>query len=589
MGAFFLYKKDSAVLAEEAEKIFNRKGFSQPNKFDLGEWKLLLYKKIAVEVDNYAFKENYSLFSCGTVVYKGLGYCDSLNKLLEDLISGSVNQDDLIGHFCLLFWDGQNLTALTDQLNTYHVFYNDKKTVLTSSFLAALSSSPNKLPLNRLALCEKLSAGYIVSPDTLVDGIWQIDDEGMGRFSLAEHNISFIKHLAMPEIKMHSQGKEESLNKQIEVLQRHFAQLDNINTEFGGDLGLSDGYDSRLLLACSLAYLRKPLTLHTHATSGVHDSSKAIVEAIVKYFNLRLNSVETRQLEKLSAKRVQHILEDGLMFFDSRSSHNMGAMSETYTREYKIKTIAGSKMSFNGLGGEIYRNYYESRRCGKIDFSDWLNYNVFYPFAPDVIGNRIFSDMAKYKISKVKKRLGNSCKEKVDFFTVRRYYSEVRMPDCDANNSDAQNQVTFYHMPFIQPKIISEGLAATNYIGLGGSYQSKLINRINAELSSFNSHYGYAFDKRMPLKYLLRSALKELAPVNILSLRIKEKLEKKSNITIDETSNFIESQDILKIGRDILLEKGLISNFDYSLIHYAQRPTALYICSFLSEFNDKIK
>ena len=590
MGAFFLHQTNASLDLEAAKEIFHRKGFAAPASFDLGNWRLFAYKKILLDnVENFIIDNDQSIFCCGTVIYYGLSYRDSLKRLLKDFQKNSVNQSELIGHFCLLYWNGSELKVLTDQMNTLHIFVNEETTCLSSSFLAMLSASPKPLPLNRLGVCEKLSTGYIVSPDTLVEGISRIDDKLAANFSQARHNIAFIPHPPRPDIKLHNKGLDASLNKQVEVLKNHFIKLDAMHQEFSGELGLSDGYDSRLLLACS-QFLSKPLSLHTHATKGVHDQSVQIVEQMASHIGQPLHSVTTYRPEEQSSERLAEVLEDGLLFFDSRASHNMGAFSETYTREYKVKALGDNRMSLNGLGGEIYRNYYGSRRHGSFDLRQWMDLNVYYTFAKKTMGNNeLFEEMHLRKQKKIASRLKVEYSPKIDFLWLRRYYGEVRMPDCDANNNDAQNQLSFYHMPFVQPDITCEGINATRYIGLGGNYQGALIHKLAPDLASFPSHYGHSFGCSLPWRHRLKSRIKENLPLGILYKRAKRNLLETKKLVIAKDMPFINSHSVLQESKDALLDSGVINNFEDALLHYAQRPTTLYIGTFLREFHNKLK
>ncbi|HDN73900.1 MAG TPA: hypothetical protein ENG16_02605 [Archaeoglobus sp.] len=352
MGAFYLYHKEANIQVDDVKHIFAQKGFSNPKIFDFGRWKLLLYRKVLLNVDNF-YRENDQIICCvGTLVYKGLGYRDSLKRLLQDFRAKAVCQEELLGHFCVIYWDGENLTLLTDQLNTFHIFTNENRTVLSSSFLAVLVGMPYRLSLNRIALCEKLSTGYIISPDTLVEGIQKINDEIASQFSYEKDGLAFLPHPPRPPVDLHQGGREESLNRQIEVLRVHFQKFDRLNSEFHGELGLSDGYDSRLLLACS-KFLSQKLSLHTHATKGVHDSTRQLVEKMAQTLGLELRVVRTTRLEEWPGERGDEILKDGLYFFDARCSYNMGALSEVYTRAYKTRVLGSkNRFSWNGLGGE---------------------------------------------------------------------------------------------------------------------------------------------------------------------------------------------------------------------------------------------
>ena len=102
---------------------------------------------------------------------------------------------------------------------------------------------------------------------------------------------------------MHRQGRAASVRRQLECLREHFTCFDRLHQEFDGDLGLSDGYDSRLLLACG-QFLSKPLTLHTHAIAGVHDRSRRIARQMAVIAGQPVSELETPRLRDQPPERV---------------------------------------------------------------------------------------------------------------------------------------------------------------------------------------------------------------------------------------------------------------------------------------------
>ena len=79
---------------------------------------------------------------------------------------------------------------LIDRLNVQHVFFNENHSCVSSSFLAVLVASPHPFRLNRLAAYEKLTTGYIISPDTLVEGIQQVNSDQKKYQSSGAHQRS---------------------------------------------------------------------------------------------------------------------------------------------------------------------------------------------------------------------------------------------------------------------------------------------------------------------------------------------------------------------------------------------------------------
>jgi len=331
MGAFFLFKSNIDIDLPAVEQVFRRKGFEgAPLRRNLKDWQFWLYRKQLLETPNY-FEDNdgYALYVTGTFVYKGLGYNKSLKQILSDFKIDSIKNGRLLGNFCLMFWDGQNITFLMDSLNVHHIFIDKKRSRISTSFLALLASHSHELRINKLGFFEKLTTGYIISPDTLIEDIQQVDDNL--KKQLAKECPGLVwkdcRQGTNSEYSFHNKGFEDSLEKQISVLKSYFHQVNTIHNEYHGELGISDGYDSRLLLASGCTFLSSPLALHTHNTKGVHDFERNVAEKIAHLKNLQINSIETKRIEDQVADNVQKILLDGLYFFAlSASLTTMGSI-----------------------------------------------------------------------------------------------------------------------------------------------------------------------------------------------------------------------------------------------------------------------
>jgi hypothetical protein len=587
MGAFFLYRDDSRLDGKGAETVFSRKGFAPPRIHHIGKWVLWHYRKILTVTDNGMTDENgASLYACGTVIYRGLGYRDSLKRILADSRAKKIDQEQLRGSFCLLFVDGKTISILMDRSRTLHVFSNEARTCISSSFLAVLAASPTALPLNRLAVCEKLATGYIVSPDTLIDGIQQVDGEVGETYQPGADGIGFLPVLPRPPVTGHHDGVADSIARQISLLQSHFWAVDALHAESHGELGMSSGYDSRLVLACS-KYLSRTMDLHTHATQGIHDEETDIVRQIASARGLALNQVTTRKMEDHRAEDIAAILDDGLYFYDGRCSHNMGAFSEVYTRAYKSRVLGAHRLGWNGLGGEMYRNYYFTAK-GSVNLRPWMDWHVYYPFAPEAWGcPEEYEAMHRRKVEKMARRLGPPDREKVDALWLRRYYSEIRMPDCDAANNDALNQLIYFHTPFMDAALVAEAINATAHIGWDGTYQARLIREIDPNLAAFQTHYGHALD-RIPLPSRLHAWAKCQMPDSLKRSRLRMLLRRAAPGMVPEFLAFAQTVPILGEIREALCSSVLRGRFEEALIHYAQRPTALFVGSFLCAFDHKI-
>jgi len=512
MGAFFLYKQNSATDLDAVREVFTNKGFSQPSIFNLGTMELWLYRKQLVETDNFLIDEDGNgIFVTGTLVYKGKSNKSSMENLLKDYKCDEIAFDELLGNFFVIFSKNEKLGLLSDRLCVHHIFIDKDQTRLSSSFLALLVSSKNKHKINRMACYEKFSTGYIVGPDTYVQDIHQITP--INQTKIKSDTFQFISH-GIPNHEKNFESNEFSnaIENQLETLKKYYLRVKPLISEYGGDLGLSSGYDSRLLLALANDAGIK-LDLHTHNTIGVHDKEHSLVQKINEHVSLNLNVISTKKMQEQTLKDLERILFDGLYYFDARNSHNMGAFSETYTRSYKQKTLKDNKVSLNGLGGEIYRNYYYTSQP-RVNFKSWMEFHVFYPFAKFAIQkDKIWNEVYEHIVRKMEIRLQTNLKKPVDKLTRRRYYSDIRMPDCDGNNHNAHNQLAFYLTPFMEYQVVQSAYKATPYIGSTGTFEAGMIKKLDPTLAALESHYGFPLSNE-PLKHKIYGILRGYLPDN---------------------------------------------------------------------------
>lgn len=583
MGAFFLYREGTKLNLDGVEQVFTRKGFGESHCFRLGTHVLWLYQKQRVEVENYfAGGQENGTYVVGTVVYKGLGYAESISALHHDFHAQCLAYDRLLGNFCILFYHDHSITILTDKLGVQHIFFDDNVTRISSSFLALLNSATLPWTINEYAFYEKISTGYVVGPDTLISGITQLTSEHCGR------RISDISFLAYPQSRRAKtpchKGIEACVKQQVSVLNAYFDEISALCRKNQPDVGLSSGYDSRLVFAAAQR-LEVPVSVHTHGTEGVHDREREIVVRIAALRGAECRVYVTRQMEQQAEEDLQKIIVDGLYYFDGRNSHNMGAFSEVYTRNYKLKSLGESTLTLNGLGGEIYRNYYQTTRQ-RFNFKEWMKNHVYYFLAQQVIPDAtVRTTMHQLIMEKMTRRLDIDFSGNIDQLAMKRYYSEIRMPDCDGINHNAHNQVAFYLTPFIESCLIEEAYRAIPYIGFSGTFQAAMIADLDQQLAAMPSHYGFPLTAE-PVSYRLKCLIKGLLPDRLWNTKRQFEI-KYWSLGMPLFEARWEMHD-----RSAVLQEIFVALHDYfpdldwraSLRDYAQGPTVIFIGSFLREF-----
>ena len=490
MGAFFLFRTNQLVAQEAVATVFRRKGFNRPRVCSLGLWTLWHYTKQLLGDPNYLERPNGpAVYAVGTPVYRGLAYADTLKQLLADFETGKLDQTRLRGNFALFVWVNGRLSLLTDALDVCHVFVDRERARFSTSLLALLASWPSKQRLNRLAVLEKLATGYVVGPETVVDGIERLTPVTRKQFKAPDLAVipppSYRLSLESP-----GQSFADSVVEHTRQLQQYFTDIAPLGRQLGVDIGLSSGYDSRLL-----ALLARPvfpnLSLHTHWVRGVHDAEKARAEVLARALRLELRVHPEAVFESLREDDMETSLLDGLYYYDARAGDNSGAYSTTYTRRYKMLTLGTQRLRLNGEGGEIYRNYYQTSRA-RLDFPAWMRNRLYYGVAPLALGGTGMEvQMTGHILRKLSARLGLDVAGTVDLAVTRAYYGEVRLPECEGVLANADMQLAHFLMPFADAELQRTAYALTPHIGVAGRFQAAMIEALDPVIAALPSHYGF--------------------------------------------------------------------------------------------------
>jgi hypothetical protein len=589
LGAFFLFDKAASVSRQSVQRVFQAKGFGAPKEFDLDTRTLWLYRKQLVDDDNYLVHDDGSaLFVTGTVVYRDLSYRESLQALFQDFQEDRLDLGALLGSFCLIFYADRQIRLLTDRLCMHHIFLDDNISRLSTSFLALLASFSSPQPLNRLGFYERIATGYNVGPDTLIAGIRQLTPQLQSQVST--DSLSFVTHPPLPRhVTFSPRGFMSCVESQLSVLRDYFKKVAPLATRYGADVGLSGGYDSRLLLLL-LRDAGLQVSAHTHLTEDVHEQERRIAKRIAQATATELRTVKTRKLELHDEEALARIVRDGLYYYDARSGDNSGAFAETYTRRYKITTLGGQCLRFNGEGGELYRNYYHTA-LARVDYGQWMKNHIYYPFLDDTIKDRrLRLELHRYVVAKQSARLGVDLSGSVDRLTTRRYYGEIHLPDAEGALANADNQVAFFLMPFAEAAIVERAYQATPHIGVSARLQATMIAELDREVASITSHYGFPFTKE-PLVHWMSSAVKGYVPDRIWNARrrLRVRYRDLGRRDLEAYERLHSRSEIIQQIEEALMDCAPEVNWRAAMRSQAQRATVMLVGSFLREFSGCIR
>lgn len=586
MGAFFFFKSDDKLDIDAVRNVFNEKGFSAPAQFTLNDMTLWLYKKQLVDEDNYYFTENGSaIFASGTLIYKGKSYIDTLRCLIWDFERDQVDLNDIIGAFSIILLKDGKLYVLTDRSDMCHIYINREQTIVTSSFLAMIAAQTQRLSLNRMACLEQLMIGYTVAPDTIIKEI-SILTESMKK----AHNgssYSFIVYPESPACRNNSNCEDFNgcVHYQLKSLNDYFQQIAPLAKDYGVDIGLSGGYDSRLNLLLT-SRLPAKISGHTHSSAG-HRTEQKIAEAITAKKNISLRSIHINNPTEITEEQLMANLSDSFYFYDGRTNKTMGTYNDVHTRKYRIAILDKNKLGLNGLGGELFRNH-DHTYIGKINFGEWIKYYLMDLYAVSSLNKKELRSFLEYVIFKYSEILDmRPAKYKyIDRFATRRFYASVWFPYSAGIKSQAENQLAFFLMPFCEYTIRNKALQATPFIGVNGKFESAMMMELDREVAGIPSSYGFAFGKE-PALHMIKSLFKCCMPERIKNgvglARLK--LSKRTDSDyVNSISAHPMLQQIIALLRDLRLPISWEDLF-LSRVHFERAISTGYL---LYKYSGKI-
>lgn len=565
------------------EQIFNIE-----ESLQLGNWTF----KTTSKFDEQSFIKSeilpgYMSFCCGSIIYKNKSGKACLDKITEDFHNKQLELDKLKGNFIILIWNGLSITFINDRLGVQQLFQRSDGNCLSNSFLALLTVSGKKFKLNQTTLEEKLTTGFLTGEDTLVEGIKKVEMDFPYRAN--GNQISILKYPEHQiEMDFHHSGKKKSILSNIEILEDYFSELNTAKTNLTGDVGLSSGFDCRLILAAAKNTLDTPLHIHSHNTKGVHDNEIKYAKQIAKVYGAKIQLVPTKRLENAEEDLIKRTLQENVRFFDGRSARHLGSFSETYTPWYKKASMGNADYSLNGLGGELYRDsYFMGSRI--LPWNEWAKRFLFFPLSEyGVEGEQELQDISYRIKEKVEMKL-NTNFDHADLLKTHAHYGLIKMPDSNGALAQAYGKVSEFYFPFIEYHQIMEALKAVPYLGIGGSYQAKMITTLSPEIAAIGSHYGFSFDK-LSIKYMLWSYIKTKGSINTREKLVKENMLK--NINSMEVKKFlvvVEKSPYLSQIKRILESYCPTLNFDIMVSHTTTRRIVLFLGAFLVEYQDYIE
>jgi len=175
-----------------------------------------------------------------------------------------------------------------------------------------------------------------------------------------------------------------------------------------------------------------------------------------------------------------------------------------------------NRVMLNGVGGEQYRNGEWINRSTS-NFDTWIkNAVLFFQAGNPFRRSSEFSDFFAWYMEKIRRKL-NIHSTRVNHLQIKRFLNEIYNPSLRTLRSNNENQLMFHLSPFTDWVVSSFAYRAVPFLGRSKEFQIRMIRRLNPEIASIRSSYGYPFSDDEPLKDLIFSGFFNLFPKNLLS------------------------------------------------------------------------
>ena len=499
MGTFFIAKE--TVPREACERLnqaHEQHGFRLCRRLRAGSFTLYLYRKLDGQGGLF-IEVGPDSFAClvGQLLYCGEAGEQALRLYCQDVASGRLNRERVVGQFALIVKDERGLRLLTDSLGFFHVYVNETVGVASSSFWALLELLP-KVTVDSAGVYEYAWNGTTFGDSTFLKEVRRLPARAQIRF---DGEMVVERSAMQPPVRSSAPARklQSYVEEHVGRLRRLFSDL---AAAFAGNLrvSFSSGYDSRLILAgLRSAGLQPGLFVYGQDS----DTDVKIAREIAAGERLALDVIDKSRMAvredadwqahqeedfvRFDAWRVDGIFDDGSDALDRQRRHEQG------------------RIPLNGSLGEIYRNFF------------------YIPDRPMALKSVVDSFFSGYMPSACTSQF------KVGEYTaglIRAFQSALVCDEGRASRAQVESlyplirgrywtgrdvtlNLRFGRMffPFMQAQLI-EGTAD---IPVGfknhGLFESRLIEALDPSIARYASGYGYRFCDPPPLSHRAKNWL----------------------------------------------------------------------------------
>ncbi|HYF67664.1 MAG TPA: hypothetical protein VD884_05990 [Ohtaekwangia sp.] len=500
MAGFFVSLCFNDINAGKA--VFEAKNLSVSFEKKISSFTLIKFRKLLLTLDEFIYESGeHVIVASGTLSYRSLDAKSGFERLCKDILNGVLENAELFGHYTIVHIYASTVKLYFDEAG-YGAPYVIQNKFISSSFLACCELSES-LSLNQYSIFRTIYTGLYDSEDTTFHEIRKINKKECWNIeNIKVEFIPIIQKIETPELTSQREGVTYQLNELSSYMRRWKPQVE----KYSGDIGLSSGYDSRLMVALLVEHNPGAFQVHSY-WKEVEDFDNIIAKEIAKTIGLVLVGVPVKNRNNLAGNEFEGILKNAFLYYDGIFPSNHGWVREYRTSLHRSKILGSARFGFSGISGEQYRNDFNLlNKKYKIEYV--IENILLEDFNHIVLRNSTFSyaGMEHLRDWVGKRLIPNGNRTMLSKEDILRMYCEMWVPGGPGLRNRMENTLSFFVSPFTERKIQHSAYASFKYLGVNGQFQASMINRLNPNLAAILSDYGYPFTK-IPLAYILKSYL----------------------------------------------------------------------------------
>jgi len=509
MGGILINLDDPSDKA--GKSIFEKKRMFSSLDKNYNNYSLIKYKKLLFNHDFFikTFADDVIVVGCGSISYQGESVTNGFSILASELAQGeSLNANELFGHYLIVRASKDNLTMYFDPAGYGAPYVVDNK-FISSSFLACCHYA-RSLTLNYSAIFEELYSGCFLNGQLPFKEIRRIGKKEVWEASSNTPQVEFIPIFQKYEPRLYV-SYDEALGTQKDLLVGYFNKWTDQISEFHGDIGLSSGFDSRTVLALSEKCYSKQFQVHSYWKRH-QDIDNRIANKLTSCLGKELIRIPIRDRNNLTTEEFEVLIQEACYYYDGLFPSNHGWVREYRMASHRTKILGTARFGYSGIGGEQYRNLYHLRN-EQFTFKQVITQYLLEDFNHLVLDRSSFAEKGMDIVKKsVAEALGlPNSQQNLSRKDVHRIYCEIIVKTGPAIRNQIENQLSFFLSPFTEKYLQDYSYDIIPYLGNGYKFQSDLISKLNHQLASIPSDYGFSFNN-IPRRHYLFSYLSGFVP-----------------------------------------------------------------------------